>query len=185
MEPEYPLCVSLTEENTTQNIISELGPKPLDLFGPFGSLSPIAQQSTTSQASSSCHSPQKIENALRYFSELFSQRLHLIGIAQFDHQNRDGQNFVSTKSRNETMPFQYEHGTEIIFRCVNYQGPMTSSGNFLKPEALISDFVTESATTDSPSTLTSTTTMASIERSTWIIKCESGNWIGRSFECGK
>lgn len=134
----------------------------------------IGSNSSSSSSTTSCRSPQKIENALRYFSELFAKpsttnasgggagaadvpeasRLTLIGIAQFD---KPVERVPRSSPTTGGLPFEYRHGTEIAFKCVYYdhhqRQPREPGYNRMKA------------------------------RSTWIIRCENGNWIGRSFDC--
>lgn len=136
IEPEQPHCIYVEPESNKQNNDKELSNPP------------------------KCRSPEKIENALLYFNELLSQRLTLISFAQIEPttdrtiNNKFDYNYVQHSS----LPFEYEHGTEIVFRCITYAQSQTQS---------------KMNQTTSPI------------RSTWIIKCENGNWIGRSFECGR
>jgi len=170
-DPGFQLKSSPSEEFAILKCqLGKLDPQPMCIKTNQSTEGENAKQedNPAAAASTSCHSPQKIENALRYFGELFQQRLHLIGIAQFDQQT-----VATTKKFNESQfPFQYEDGTEIIFRCVSY----TSPGIL----ARVDPFGVNSTTTAPPTTSTELP-----EKSTWIIKCEAGNWIGRSFECGK
>lgn len=170
LEPEKPRCLNATPSQETITV----KPQELDLLVPLDSQSGSLVE--TSPSSSFCHSPKKIENALHYFGKLFSRtsRFQPISIAQFGEP-------PNGELKNESL-FQYDHGTEIIFRCVNYQIPIGLKKAPDDPGALMQmDETAEETTTMIPITTTTLTP----ERSTWIIKCENGNWIGSAFECGK
>ncbi|XP_027195567.2 sushi, von Willebrand factor type A, EGF and pentraxin domain-containing protein 1-like isoform X1 [Dermatophagoides pteronyssinus] len=157
IEPESPQCIT---ENS--NVIPDQSTT---------ATTPPSQIYNDGSVSSRCRSPEKIENALFYFDQLLSQRLTLIGVAQVDHVMSAYDDFNLTNGRKldyrfvqqSSLPFEYDHGTEIVFRCVTYASKMTT-------EQINGE-------NDSMANQTKPT------RSTWIIRCENGNWIGRSFEC--
>ncbi|KAI2803698.1 hypothetical protein BLOT_007833 [Blomia tropicalis] len=146
LEPRQPKCIEINE-STLSPIVPTM-------------VNPYSISSTTA-----CHSPQKIENALHYFqNQLMNRQDRLISIVQFDSKEA-----IINES---TMPFRYEHGTEIIFRCVTFANA---------PQPKMERFVDSTISMDQSSIIN--VSMSQPERNTWVIRCENGNWNGRSFEC--
>lgn len=147
--PDAPLCIE--DIFKVDSINATVTPVYVTLNNSVESHIPASVNNATSSMNR-CRSPQKIENALLYFDQLFNSKLTLIGVAQLN-PTEHGSNQTSFPQMNTHMPYQYVHGTEIMFRCVsNARQGLDDQSEFNR-------------------------------RSTWIIRCEDGNWIGRSFEC--
>ena len=173
LEPELPFCI-----NTSLSVAS----------AGFAAESANNNNNSPRVPPTFCHSPKKIENALHYFGQLFSggnggggsqsapPHLQPISIAQFDSLESSR---ATRNSNDSSMLYQYEHGTEIVFRCISYQIP---AGMMALPKAYS---LTDEGAPEETQLATTNLPPPAQERSTWIIKCDNGNWVGSAFMCGE
>lgn len=143
-----------TNQTINEEIHCLFGELIYDSFGCFAKT--LNQSKSLERVRGQCRSRDKIENALYYFNELFNEHLNVQSDRNRINNHNSTLDFdnLNNDSDQSLMPFEYEQGTEIVFRCISYKQKQSEHNQ------------TKSS------------------KSTWVIRCENGNWIGRSFDCG-